>query len=97
MPLTVEITDVKVKSAGENFKGQMHTLSAKMTLKDGETIVLERAFTERHKSIYSIAETMKKMRLKMDAVKKTFETEELLKKDAEKEVPAMITKLTEVE
>jgi len=97
MTLTVLIEEVDVKNAGENFKGMKHIISAKLILKEGLDIVLERSFSEGHKSIHDIKATMEKIRLKMAEVKKIYEAEKTLKVEAEKEVSGMKNKLTAVE
>ena len=96
MALTVKITDILVKSSGERFQGKMHTVSAKLILKDIDVIIFEKTFSENHKDIYAIADTMEKIRVKMDEAKKRLEAELALKIEAEKEVPAMLTKIQEV-
>lgn len=93
MVLTVEITDIKVKDAGEKFAGKMHNVSAKMILKKEGVSVLERTFTANHKDIYSGKGTMAKIRICMNAVKKTYEAECALKAELEKEIPAMLVEL----
>lgn len=93
MALTIEITNVDVSDSGEQFKGAMHNVSATLVLKEGETTVLEQSFSEKHKSNYEITDTMEKIRLKMDAAKKRYEAEQIIKADAEKEVATMTSKL----
>lgn len=92
--LTIEITETTVKDAGEKFQGKMHTVSAKLTLKDAGTIVFEQTFSESHKAIHSMPETMKKIRIQMNDAKKKIETELALKVEAEKEVPAMLINMS---
>ena len=90
---TIEI--IKVTDSGENFRNQMYAVSAKLTLSDDGKVVLEQTFSENHKSIYSMPETMDKIRKKMDAVKKKYEAETLLLVEAKKEITTMTDKLTE--
>ena len=92
--LTQEITNIIVKESGEQFKGLMHSVQAKLTLKEDMDIVHEETFQENHKHIYNIADTMEKIRIKMSAVKKKIEVERTLKTEAEREIPSMIEKLS---
>ncbi|MCK5615095.1 hypothetical protein KAR91_75225 [Candidatus Pacearchaeota archaeon] len=96
MALTEEIIDFVVKDNGEQFAGLMHSISAKLILKEGETVVHEQVFTEKHKHIYIISETMEKMAVKMAAVKKRIETEGNLKIEAEAEKTKMLDKITSI-
>ena len=50
--LTVEITDIVVRDSGEQFKGRMHSVSAKLILREGVNIVHEETFLENLKHIY---------------------------------------------
>ena len=60
--------DISVSDSGEKFKGKMHNISAKLILKDGETIIFEQTFSEKHKDIYTIKDTMEKIRVQIKAV-----------------------------
>ena len=92
--MLTEITDITVSDSGKRFKGKMHGVSAKMTLKNdlGE-IILEQSFSEKHKDIYVIPATMDKICVKMGIAKKRIETELALKTEAEQEIPTMISNL----
>lgn len=92
--LTIEITETMVKDAGEKFQGKMHTVSAKLILKDVGTVVFEQTFSENHKGIHSMPETMEKIRVQMNETKKRIETELALKVEAEKEIPAMLINMS---
>ena len=92
--LTAEITEIKVKDAGEKFKGEMYIASAKLTLFEDVEVVLEQVFSEPHKSIYLIEDTMKKISARMEDVKKRYEAEQVLTIEAENEKPSMLTKLS---
>lgn len=94
MALTEEITDIVVKESGKQFKGVMHSVQAKLTLKEGTDIVHEETFQENHKHIYNIVDTMEKIGIKMAEVKKKIESERALKTEAEKEIPNMLAKLS---
>jgi len=93
MAITVEITNVMASDSGEQYKGKMHNVSATLILKDGETTVFEQSFSSKHKDVNDIKDTMEKIRIQMDAAKKKYEGEVLLKTDAEKEVVTMTSKL----
>ena len=93
MALTAAITDVLVKDSGEKFRGQMHSISAKLALLEGAVVMHEQTFSEHHKSGYSLSATMENMRAKMADVKKRIEIEIALKIEAEKEVAGMLTKI----
>lgn len=94
--LTQEITDIIVKESGEQFKGLMHSVQAKLTLKEGIIIVHEETFKENHKHIYSIADTMGKIGVRMEEVKKKIESERALKIEAEKEIPNMLAEMSKI-
>lgn len=94
MGLVAEITDIVVRESGEQFKGLMHSVQAKLTLKEGTNIVHEETFQENHKHIYAIVDTMEKIRVKMTATKTKIEAERVLKIEAEKEIPNMLAKLS---
>lgn len=91
--MLTEITDISASESGKQFKGKMHNVSAKLILKDGEVIILEQTFSEKHKNIHNIKDTMEKIRVKMDAVIKKLAAELALKTEAEKEIPTMISNL----
>ena len=94
--MITEITDISVSCSGKRFRGKMYNVSAKLIFKDdlGE-VILEQSFSEKHKDIYNIKDTMDKIRVQMDIVIKKLATELALKTEAEKEVPAMLTNLKE--
>ena len=87
--------DITASESGKQFKGKMHNISAKLILKDGETIILEQSFSEKHKDIHNIKDTMKKIRVQMKAVIKNLAAELALKTEAEKEIPVMLANLKE--
>ena len=93
MALIAEITDIIIRESGEKFKGQMHNISAKLILKEGATVIHEQTFSEKHKNIYNIADTMEKIRIAMSATKKKIEVESTIKTEAELEIPGMLTKI----
>lgn len=93
MALTEEITDFEVKEGGKQFDGKMHSVSAKLILKDGEVVIHEQVFTEKHKHIYTIADTMEKIAIQMAVVKKKIEIEIALKIEAEAEETKMLNKI----
>lgn len=97
MALTVEITDVTVKNGGDTFQGKMHNVSAKLTLKEGEVIIYEKVFSEKHKDIYSIKDTMNKISIKMKEAKGKIEAEIVIKVEADKELPTMLNDVKGVE
>lgn len=96
MALTEEITDFTVKDSGKQFDGKMHSVSAKLILKEGETVIHEQTFSEKHKDIYTIAETMDKIAIKMAAMKKKIEIERALKIEAEAEKTKMLDKIASI-
>lgn len=93
MTLIPEIIDIKIKDSGEQFKNKMYDASAKLILKEGEVIVYEQVFSEKHRDIYSITDTMEKIRIKMSKAKAIIESECALKIEAEKEVQGMLGKI----
>lgn len=103
MALTVEIGNVQVKDAGSEYKGEMHNVSATLTLKDGEiTVFGPQTFSELHKRTVKVGDelapqevsaTMDRIRVKMTAVKAIVETELALKAIAEEEVATMTSRL----
>ena len=95
--MITEITDISVSDSGKRFKGKMYNVSAKLILKDDlESVILEQSFSEKHKHVHSIKATMEKIRVKMDIVIKKLAAELVLKTEAEKEIPTMLTSLKEV-
>ena len=93
MALTEEITDFEVRDSGEQFDGKMHSVQAKLILKEGEAVIYEQVFSEKHKHIHTIASTMEKIAIKMAAVKKKIEIERALKTEAEAEESKMLDKI----
>lgn len=96
MDLTTEITDFEVKDSGEQFDGKMHSISVKLTLKEGEFVVHEQVFSEKHKHIYSIPKTMEKIAIQMAVAKKKIEVEKALKIEAEAEKTKMLDKIASI-
>lgn len=94
MALTVDITDFEVRESGEMFKGLMHSVSAKLILKEGEVIVHEQVFTEKHKSIYTVADTMDKIAIQMAKTEKRIGKEIALKAKTEAEKTKMLDKIS---
>lgn len=96
MALTEEITDFKVKDSGEQFDGKMHSVQAKLILKEGETVIYEGLFSEKHKHIHTMPDTMEKIAIQMAAVKKKIEIEIALKIEAEAEKTKMLDKIASI-
>lgn len=94
--MIIEITDVTVSDSGKRFRDKMYNVSVKLILKDDlENVILEQSFSEKHKNIHNIKDTMEKICTQMDIVIKKLAAELVLKVEAEKEVPAMLTNLKE--
>lgn len=93
MVILAEITDVKATDSGNQFKGRMYSISAKMILKEDGISVFEQTFSESHKDVHTISDTMEKIRIQMSSVKVKFEAERNVKSDAEKEVTKMADKI----
>lgn len=93
MALTPTIEEVTVTDSGEKYAGKMHSISAKLVLKDEDVTVFEQMFTENHKDTFAIKDTMEKIRVEMNRATKRFEAELSLKQLAVAEVPSMISKI----